>query len=82
MCVFIFLSFLLYIKYTGDNCLYNLFFGLQKVDLRLGLEGKKKCSSKVDTMMYALEAHHSGTKLCKVGTYFVVVLILFYCLKV
>lgn len=33
-------------------------------------------------MMDALEEHHSGTKLCKVGMYFVVALILFYCLKV
>lgn len=69
-------------RYTGGDCLYNLFFGLQKIDLRLGLEEKKKRSSKVDIMMDALEAHHSGTKLCKVRAYSVVALILFYCVKV
>lgn len=52
----------------------------RKIDLWLGLE-EKKCYPKFDMMTEVLEAHHAGTKLCKVGAHSVV-LILFCYLKV
>lgn len=75
MFVFIFLSFLFHIRYAGDDCSCNLSFGLQEIDLRLGLE-EKKHYSKMVTVMEAPDgwAHHSGTDLGKVGKYSVVLI--------